>query len=371
MASLFKRRNGVWYLKYRDWNGRLRKKSLRTRNKKYALILLQHEEQQLIAQRVGLATDLPLQEAIAQYLAYAEIHKAPATFQEDRLTLLQRLPPTLPDGVKTLQAVRPAHVEAYVAARKAQGVSNARINRELTTLKAFFSYFLKRKHLVNHPCAGIRPLPEVRLKTVPSFFREDEVTEILTRALGTRWEGPLTLAANLGLREGEIAFLTRDDIDRANGLLHIRAKAGFTPKDYEERTLPLNRACLAFLDRWLARPEAAFSPYLFPDEHGQPNARALSVGVSRFLRGLGFRGGLRKLRHTFASYQAMAGTDLKTLQAALGHADPRTMQRYVHLLPEHQQRLTERVVFQPKGVPKVVALTAKKKQVGLNLGNTH
>jgi site-specific recombinase XerD len=40
---------------------------------------------------------------------------------------------------------------------------------------------------------------------------------------------------------------------------------------------------------------------------------------------------LHDLRHTFASYQAMAGIQCRGLQALLGHKDNRMTMRYSHL----------------------------------------
>ncbi len=44
---------------------------------------------------------------------------------------------------------------------------------------------------------------------------------------------------------------------------------------------------------------------------------------------------LHDLRHTFASYQAMAGVQARTLQALIGHKDVRMTGRYSHLSDAH------------------------------------
>jgi hypothetical protein len=46
-------------------------------------------------------------------------------------------------------------------------------------------------------------------------------------------------------------------------------------------------------------------------------------------------------RHTFASWLAIAGTPLRTIQELLGHADVRMTIRYSHLSPAHLREAVE------------------------------
>jgi integrase len=47
---------------------------------------------------------------------------------------------------------------------------------------------------------------------------------------------------------------------------------------------------------------------------------------------------LHDLRHTFASYLAMGGFNLRTIQQLLGHRDLRMTSRYAHLSADHLQQ---------------------------------
>jgi site-specific recombinase XerD len=47
---------------------------------------------------------------------------------------------------------------------------------------------------------------------------------------------------------------------------------------------------------------------------------------------------LHDLRHTFASYLALSGYNLRTIQQLLGHKDLRMTSRYAHLSDDHLQQ---------------------------------
>jgi site-specific recombinase XerD len=51
------------------------------------------------------------------------------------------------------------------------------------------------------------------------------------------------------------------------------------------------------------------------------------------------------LRHTFASYLAMAGVDLYTIAKLLGHSDVSTTQIYAHLLPDTLRNAVNKLPF--------------------------
>lgn len=48
-----------------------------------------------------------------------------------------------------------------------------------------------------------------------------------------------------GLRKREIESLTRDDVDFDSGLLKVRAKEGFKPKTWKERTMAADHGACA------------------------------------------------------------------------------------------------------------------------------
>jgi integrase len=73
--------------------------------------------------------------------------------------------------------------------------------------------------------------------------------------------------------------------------------------------------------------------------------------------------GFHDLRHYFASMAVMSGIDFKTIAEWLGHQDGGMLvgKVYGHLLPEHRQRMAERLVFRPS----VVSVSEGNSQIGI------
>lgn len=59
------------------------------------------------------------------------------------------------------------------------------------------------------------------------------------------------------------------------------------------------------------------------------------------------------LRHTFASWLAMAGVDLPTLQELMGHKDTKMTLRYTHLSSDHKRRTVAALVGFGEKVPSI------------------
>jgi integrase/recombinase XerD len=134
-----------------------------------------------------------------------------------------------------------------------------------------------------------------------------------------------------GLRVSELVSLRVEDIDSRRMVIRVRHGKGG-----KDRYVMLSPKLLAELrDYWkITRP----STWLFPGRNPeQPLSRRLvAIACVRASR----RAGLRKkvtphtLRHTFATHLLDAGTDIRTIQALLGHRSLRTTALYTYVSME-------------------------------------
>lgn len=224
-----------------------------------------------------------------------------------------------------LRALTAGTAESYVAQRVADGATASTINTEMTVLKNMMRLAVSREYLAHNP---FRDRQGVLLKTLKPlkeppgrvrYLAPDEIDALLAACQRVPYLKAFALTAvNSGMRRNEILSLTHESFDRINRLVRLT-----DTKNGEARIVPLND--VAF-DALVSLPRR-INNRLFPFGPNQ-----VSVAFQRAVRRAGIENfHLHDLRHTFASYQAMAGVQGRGLQALLGHKDARMTDRYSHL----------------------------------------
>lgn len=171
------------------------------------------------------------------------------------------------------------------------------------------------------------------------IWSEEEITRILGAidrfdATGKRDYAIISIAANLGLRAGDIVALTIDSFDWKNHVVSIvQQKTG------EPLTLPLSEQVgKAVIDYWRNGRPKTLEKKLFV-QHTLPysgittpllyhlfNKYFLSAGIDY---PHGRRHGLHSLRHSLASRLLEKGVPSKTISDILGHVNQATVKQYI------------------------------------------
>jgi integrase/recombinase XerD len=227
-------------------------------------------------------------------------------------------------------------------------VSPATLQRKAACLRSFYRH-LRREGLLEHdPTAELRGPP--RLQRLPFVLTREEVAFLLRQptggdSLALRDRALLEVMYACGLRVSETIALELSDVDLDEGMLRARGKGS------KERIVPIGGAAVAALRAWCerGRPPLAVasragtsasgvdSSRLFLNHRGKPLTRqGLYKIVQSHARsaGLSERMSPHTLRHTFATHLLAGGSDLRSVQDMLGHADLATTQVYTHLSAE-------------------------------------
>ena len=254
----------------------------------------------------------------------------------DLLKFLQRNGNTKPETISLND------LEAYLAELDNRGYTGSTRTRKTYAIKSFFAFLTQYGYTDSN--AAQRLIPPKQEQTEPRVLTEREYKALL-RAVShdTRNAAIIELLLQTGIRLSELARLTLDDVELPKrvsrdpdnvGLLYVKGKGG------KARSVPLNyKACRA-LKAWLKiRPDADENA-LFVTKFGQPmGPRAFQYTVKKYLKEAGIKGAsVHTLRHTFATHHVARGTDLRTVQEALGHADLKTTSVYVQLARQVMKR---------------------------------
>lgn len=167
--------------------------------------------------------------------------------------------------------------------------------------------------------------------------RPEDVAKFLDACRPEWFRVAAAIAVYAAARKGEIAGLRVDAIDFERQLIRLDRSYDGPTKSAQVRYVPLAPALGAILRPWLQkRPGANYVITV----HGEP-LKPTSGLMSRTRRACK-RAGIEpvtfhQLRHTAASHLAQR-VPLPIVGAILGHADPKTTQRYAHLDTESLAR---------------------------------
>ncbi len=211
------------------------------------------------------------------------------------------------------------------------GASIVSRNRIMTGVKFLLRVTLRRHDLA----AEIFHLREPQ--KVPLVLSRDEVGRLLAMAPSLKARVMLSLAYGCGMRAGEVVRLRVGDIDSAQNIIRIVQSKG-----RKDRNVMLPGDILGLLRQWWReRPTrqdggvAKERRWLFPGfKPGRPLTtrqflRLFHVAVAA--AGITKPVTLHSLRHSFATHLLERGTDIRVIQALLGHHKLETTARYARV----------------------------------------
>jgi integrase len=202
----------------------------------------------------------------------------------------------------------------------------ATVNRELACLKILFNRF--EEIVPRNPVSKVKFLNEDNEQT--RVLSSDE-EKLYLLAASQPLRDVATLMLETGMRPEEVCRIRRENVHLAQGYLfnpYGKTKAA-------KRKVPLTDRAIELLERRITKIEGA---YLFPGRGvgDQPLVKVNNAHTATVKRAAVRHFRLYDLRHTWATRAAMAGIDLVTLAAMLGHSRIQMVMRYAHPTEEHQ-----------------------------------
>lgn len=223
-------------------------------------------------------------------------------------------------------------INKYCSMRSATGVRNSTINREISIMRAAFTFYLKHKPVnFKNVFVGFKLFED---DFIPRYLDETDCKRLLY--FTKRYENPMLhdfvlLLMNTGCRSSELLKLTWDNVFLDQNYFVVRNSLSKNSKTVHK---PINAdSYLAFRRLRQMHPNAKYVFYN-PETctHYRSFRKGFKLAVERSRIG-DLR--IHDLRHTFASILVQRGVPIYEVSTLLGHSDTRITQRYAHFSPKH------------------------------------
>jgi integrase/recombinase XerD len=213
-------------------------------------------------------------------------------------------------------------VRAFQVHLVAGGMSWPALNQTVCALRFLYGVTLRQAELPERIVYAREP------QKLPVVLSTEEVVRFLEAVPSLKCRAALTTAYAAGLRASEVASLKVADIDSSR--MVIRVEQG---KGGRDRYVMLSLQLLDILRAYwrLARPQH----WLFPRQDGvhpiHPTTLNAACRSACAAAELGKRVTVHTLRHSFATHLLESGTDIRIIQALLGHRNVNTTARYAQV----------------------------------------
>lgn len=266
-------------------------------------------------------------------------------------------------GTVRVQKIRADHISTMLRDMERAGASPRLRQIALSVLHMALKQAVRRGIVPRNEC-DLVTRPRSRRKEIHALT-DDQITALLTAALGDRLYPLYALALSTGMRAGELLGLQWVDVDEELGAITVRRQLVRRPTTEDARStelaepktsigrrridLPVNvmKTLLAHKAAMDAEGHAGLRAHVFCTPAGKPlhynnliNRSFVPLLEKAELPRIRFH----DLRHTHASQLLRTGAHPKVVSERLGHARVGfTLDVYSHLLPSMQRDAADRI----------------------------
>lgn len=340
-----------WQARYDDPTGRERTSLHRTKTEAEAEVIRQEAAKQsgswldpkagvVTVEAFALETWLPAQAIIER------------TEREYRGALERYLIPEW--GPRQMRSIKPSEAGAWQQLLVSRyKLSGGYPNRVARYVRGVFRLAVTDRVIAVSPFDGIKAPTLVEAVVDPPDLAE--VRQLLAHAYKPLWAAMFEVAAQTGLRSGELRGMRLDKVDFLRKAYRVEEQLVYEKGKSQylddvktgagRRVLPLHQRTVDVLAAWVAAHPPArggeWAGLVFAMPDGTPVGEST---VDWALKNTCRKAGLRKrhlheLRHHYASVLIAGGENPKVVQRRLGHKDVMTtMRTYAHLFAEADEQ---------------------------------
>ena len=221
------------------------------------------------------------------------------------------------------ETLRAEDVRSYQLHLMQEDYSRQHVHVTVCAVRFLYNEVLRRGWALNE-----LPYPK-REKALPDVLSKAEVTVLLAAPTNLKDRAILMTTFATGLRSFEVAGLRITDIDSSRHVIKVVCGKG-----RKDRYVMLSPSLLTLLrEYWRTyKPREWLFPSMRTPDHPMDRQRVYWV-CKRAVVESGIKKNVtpRLLRHTFATHLLEDGTDIRVVQALLGHSSITTSMRYTRV----------------------------------------
>ncbi len=276
-------------------------------------------------------------EELADFFHYLKVEKRASKHTQDsyQRDINQLITFCSDNKIQLWNQVQAIDIRNHIANRHRKGLSSKSLQRELSAIRSFYNFLLRKRLIGSNPAQHVRAPKQER--KLPKVLDVDQVFGLLDTSpdsvLEIRDLAIFELFYSSGLRLSELTALELGDIDLAEQSLRIRHGKGD-----KQRDLPVGSKAVAAIKKWLSyRPETTSNALFTSKQGGQLSQRNIQLRLDRWCKKIGLPEHVHPhmLRHSFASHLLESSQDIRAIQELLGHSNISTTQIYTHLDFQH------------------------------------